>query len=186
MDQVIADIITQVPLAVVVLLIAWRMAAKITDREEARDQQQSALETQRETARREAQTAQDRQMDRLLQLQADQQALQRDTNKALEALNATRQIDIKQSADRYVALHDTLIPVAEAVPGIKSDLAAILSAIGRIEKGQEALAATTQTLADCESVPPEAFQTLTNEVRALASSVDDLRRLLPPNPQPIE
>lgn len=88
MDELIANWLTQAPLAVVVLIVAWQIARQITAREQKRDADLAILDGRRVAAQQSAQEAQDRQMERMLDLQAGQQALHVKTNEALATLAA--------------------------------------------------------------------------------------------------
>lgn len=136
MDEIVLNWLTQAPLAVVVLIVAWQMARQITTREQKRDADNSALDKQRVVAQQAAQEAQDRQLERMMDLQAVQQTIHAKTNEAMMAIaDALKGFNVQAEA-HFAETTKYLIPVAEDVPVIKAGVQELKAAHSELKESQ--------------------------------------------------
>lgn len=186
MDEIVMNWLTQAPLAVVVLIVAWRIASQITSREQKREADAAALEQQRVAAAQAAQEAGDRQFDKMLELQANQQALHAKTNEALTITSTSLQQLHRQAQEHFAETRAYMLPVAEDVPVIKADVQALTLSVQRLETGNVAILAAVRELSERPNVTSEAVMALTTEVQALRLQTERLAALIPTESRTIE
>lgn len=174
MDQVLADILGTVPIAVAILIVWWRM-----------DSSRNALEEKRENNRAsEEKTSADLMRD-LIALQANALQEQKVSNQRLEeyaaavrSLAASVKMLEEAGQQRYQEALDAMSPVLLDSARARENTEGLREAISRLEEGQRSVLAGLERLLGVVATHGQADDRVLEQVENLAGQVGSMNETI--------
>lgn len=167
MEDWLIQIITQVPLAVLILVL-WRM-----DKREFQ-----ALERLREQNRAQDERARNGQIDSLIRLQTSYNENIALLRRAIEGYAAEARALTEAAGARHAETLDILSPIVSSTEAALAGVQDIRKVLGRLENGQQVITGVLETLAARSSSQGRDSEAMRDEIAALADGIDRYNALV--------